>query len=344
VFRFSVLCPLRSLATRSLPLILPLLLLACAQAQQQNTGTIVGQLRVPRASFPPIRVLVTLERSGAQAGTEYCDGEGRFSFQDLPGNLYHIVIQQEGFLPINVPVALNPTVQHVLYVQIELIPEEQKVDSGAKLTGSNPAMVDQSALLDNFPKDARNHYKKATKLRDEGKPREAIQHYQKALTIAPTMYFARNNLGSLYLENKWFPEAEAEFRKVIAENQADANAYFNLGNVCLLTKRFDQATDFIQQGLTRQPKSALGHFLMGSVMLQKGQHASAEQHLRSALTENPGLASAHLALVNIYMQQRRTPDAVRELAAFLKQSPDSSFAPQARQLLIKLQSPSRMQP
>src|SRR5581483_11771197 len=61
-------------------------LLACtlASAQQQTTtATLVGQLRVTREGSPPMRVLVRLERSGAQVGESYSDPEGKFSFDDL---------------------------------------------------------------------------------------------------------------------------------------------------------------------------------------------------------------------------------------------------------------------
>jgi tetratricopeptide (TPR) repeat protein len=318
-----------------------LLLSTCVQAQQPaNAGTIVGEVRVTRGSFPAMRLLVNIETRGTQVASVYTDGEGRFSFEDLPGNYYHIIIQQEGFRPVNFAVAMNPSVQRTMYVHLELVPEETDSNSQAQtgsVSGSNPAMVDQAALLNNFPKDARKQFEKATKFQEEGKRKEAIEHYEKALTIAPKMYFARNNLGSLYLENRQFDEAEIQFRNVITENQADANAFFNLANVCLLTKRFDEALEFVQQGLTREPNSGFGHFLRGSVMLQKGNRIEAEKNLRLALNENPGMANARLELVNLYIQQRRNDDAAKELSVFLKQSPDSSFAPKARMLLKKLQ-------
>src|SRR3989442_1570680 len=108
----------------------PLLLLACAQAQQAfNTGTIVGEIRVTRASFPEMRILVEIETSGARVATVYADAEGKFAFEDLPGNLYHIIIQQEGFRPVNHPVALNPSVQRIMYVHLELTPEDKSSGS-----------------------------------------------------------------------------------------------------------------------------------------------------------------------------------------------------------------------
>ena len=330
---------LRLLRCRSLHPLLYLLLCAVLQAQQvSNSVTLVGQLRVTRLGSPPMRVLVKLERSGAQVGEIYSDAEGKFSFDDLPSNLYHVVVHQEGYRAIDWAVPINPAIQHVAYVQLELVPEDKPGQPAqSMIKGSNPSIVDEAALTDNFPKEAKKQYEKGTKARRQGKPQEAIEHYEKALAIAPGMYFARNNLGSLYLESQKFGEAETEFRKVIAENQADASAHFNLANVYLLTDRLNEAADSIQEGLKRQPQSAFGEFLMGSLLTKKGNTREAEHRFRVALNDDPGLANAHLALVNLYIRQNRSQEAVAELSLFLKQSPGSPFAPHARELLRKLQ-------
>ena len=307
--------------------------------QTTDTITIVGQLRVTRLGPPPTRMLVKLERSGAQAGETYCDSEGKFSFVDVPPNLYRIVVHEDGYRPVEVAVPINSSVQHSVYMQIELVPVEKAGNSSQPAAdGSNPSLVDQAALLDKFPKEAKKQYEKGTKAEGQGKREEAIERYQKALAIAPTMYIARNNLGSIYLQNQRFADAETEFKRVIAENPADANAHFNLANTYLLTGRLDEAANSIAEGLRRQPQSGLGEFLMGSVLVRKGNAHEAEKRFRAALNDDPGLANAHLALVNLYVKESRHDEAVAELSSFLKQSPDSPYAPHARELLSKLQS------
>lgn len=324
-------------------LLYPLLCsLLCAFVWAQQTSdaiTIVGQLRVTRFGPPPTRILVRLERSGAQAGETYSDGEGKFSFDEVPPNLYRIVVRQEGYRPVDVAVPINSSVQHSVYLQIELTPEDKPgTASPSTINGGNPAIVDQAALLDKFPKQAKKQYDKGTKAQRDGKSDEAIEHYAKALAIAPEMYPARNNLASLYLEQRRFGEAETEFKKVIAENQADANAHFNLANIYLLTDRLNEATDSIEEGLKRQPQSGFGEFLMGSVLIKRGNARDAEKRFRIALNDDPALTNAHLALVNLYVKENRKDEAIAELSSFLKQSPDSPFAPHARELLGKLQA------
>jgi len=335
----------RIFETRSSKFLCLLLCSLCAivQAQQSSdTITIVGQLRVTRVGPPPVRMLVRLERSGAQAGETYSDGEGKFFFEDLPPNLYRIVIRQEGYRDVDVAVPINSSAQHTVYLpMIELVPDEKTGNSvQPAVKGSNPSMVDEAALADTFPKEANKQYEKATKAERGGKHQEAIEHYEKALTIAPEMYPARNNLASLYLEQQRFGEAETQLKKVISENHADANAYFNLGNVYLLTDRLNEASDSIEEGLKRQPHSAFGEFLMGSVLMKKGNAQAAEKQFRIALNDDPKMANAHLALVNLYLKANRNEEAIAELSSFLKQSPDSPFAPHARDLLGKLQAKS----
>jgi tetratricopeptide (TPR) repeat protein len=321
-----------------------LCLVVCAVLHGQqvsNTATLIGQLRVTRFGSPPMRVLVKLERSGALVGEVYSDAEGKFSFDDLPPNLYRIIVRQVGYREIEMAVSINPAIQHIAYVHLELIPEDKPgLPNQSTVKGSNSSMVDESALGDKYPKEAKKQYEKATKAQREGKNSEAIEHYEKALAVAPGMYFARNNLGSLYLETQKFGEAETAFRKVIAENQADANAYFNLANVYLITGRLNEASDSIQEGFKRQPQSGFGQFLMGSLLSKKGDTREAEQRFRVALKDDPGLANAHLALVNMYIRQNRNQEAIAELSLFLKQFPDSNFAPHARELLEKMQSKS----
>ncbi len=339
--RHSASCrALHLLCSKTPCLILFLTLTAILQAQQvSNTAILVGELRVTRFGAPPMRVLVKLERSGAQVGETYSDAEGKFSFDDLPANLYHLVVRQEGYRTIEMAVPINPAVQHIAYVHLELIPEDKPGSPmQSTLRGSNPSLVDEATLADKYPKEAKKQYERGLKAQHQGKRREAIDHYEKALALAPGMYFARNNLGSLYLEDRKFGEAEKEFQSVITENEADANAYFNLGNVYLITDRLTEATESIQEGLKRQPQSGFGQFLLGSLLIKKGSNREAEEKFRAALTYDPGLANAHLALVNLYIRLNRRQDAATELSVFLKQSPESDFAPQARELLRKLRS------
>src|SRR6201999_4242008 len=76
--------------------------------QQGNECTLVGAVHVGRNAFPPHRVQVNLETRGATMASVYTDDEGRFTFSHLEGNLYHVVINDDEYLPYRESVSLTP--------------------------------------------------------------------------------------------------------------------------------------------------------------------------------------------------------------------------------------------
>ncbi|MBI3484294.1 MAG: hypothetical protein HY012_03975, partial [Acidobacteria bacterium] len=72
--------------------ILLFLLLSCTAVHAQETGNLIGQIRLVNGSFPTARVMVTLQTRGATLDNAYTDNEGRFGFYNLIANPYHLVI------------------------------------------------------------------------------------------------------------------------------------------------------------------------------------------------------------------------------------------------------------
>ena len=318
--------------------------LLCSQPLwgQLQLGNIIGQVKISRFGAPPEPVMVTLVSRGAILNTSYTDGEGRWGFYSLPPNLYHIVVNDEKYQPVQVESKLNPAISTVNIVQITLNPVEgSRTDTGAGVqppaSGGNPYLVDVADYSQDFPKKAVEEFRKALKADRRGKTDEAMRGYRKAIQIAPNFYPAHNQLGVAFLARQDFAAAQAEFEEVIHLNQADANAYFNLGNVFLLTDHLDDAVRLLEEGLRRQPNSGLGKFLLGSAYRHAGRLPEAERALHDAITFDPTLSRAHLELVNLYLGQKRTPEAVGELKLFLKTFPSDPMATQVRQVLSRLE-------
>lgn len=286
--------------------------------------------------------MVTLQSRGITISTAYTDGEGRFSFYGLPGNLYHVIIDDSKYRPVQVETHFNPAISPIAMVHITLYPvEPSNPDAGAipqhAASGGNPYMVDVADYSKDFPKKAVEEFQKALKADQQGKTDDAIRGYRKAIELAPNFYPAHNQLGVAFLSRKDFAAAQKEFEEAIKLNQADANAYFNLGNVFLLTRHYDDAQRVLEEGVRRQPNSGLGHFLLGSVYGRVGKLSEAERALHNAIQFDPTLANAHLELVNLYLNQKRNPEAIAELKSFLKSFPVDPLAPQARHVLSRLE-------
>ncbi len=185
--------------------VLLLLLAAAPLAWPQQTASIIGVIRVLRGNFPE-PIMVTLEVHGGAINSTYTDGEGRFSFNNVVGNIYHVLINDDQYAPVDIAVAVRPDVSPSSILQIILVPRQ-----GKPATPAGPYVVSAADLTRNYPKNAVKEYERGVKLENEGKADEAIEHYLKAIKEAPNLAVAHNNLGSLYVGKSDFPAAQKEF-------------------------------------------------------------------------------------------------------------------------------------
>jgi tetratricopeptide (TPR) repeat protein len=314
-------------------------------AQQTTLGSIIGRVRQDRGDVPPQRIMVTLEYQGAPRDSTYTDGQGQFGFHSLSPGLYAVSVNDQQYEPVHRNAEIQATsLAPTTFVDITLIPkvpEKSDSASAAKSPGANPDLTDVREYSARFPKAAIKEFKKGQEADTANKRDDAIRHYQKAVAIAPDYYFARNNLGSDYLSKSEFAAARAEFQKVVELNQSDAAAYFNLSNVCMLSSQLGDAKQYLDEGMRRQPDSALGQFLLGSLNLRTGKLPEAESALHRAIQLDPAMAQARLQLINLMLKQGRKQDAASQLRDFIGTFPDSSFSPQAKQLLQRLEAQSK---
>ena len=330
-----------------IPRLLPWLLLLFALllpgtlfSQMQQAGGIGGRLRTAHGDLLPHQIMVELRFRGAAVNSAYADAEGRFGFTSLVPNPYHIVINDEGYYPVDEVVNLRPEAPNA-QVQIILRPREEKKKGdlmGARVSGSNPDLVNPSDYNKRFPKKAVKEYERGVDAEHKGERDQAIAHYEGALKIAPDYYPAHNNLGALYLGKSDFKSAEAQFRESVRLGQSEAQAYFTLGNVLMLTGRYTESEKVLAAGLQRRPDSAFARFLQGCLFARTGKFDEAEKSLREALQLDPAMSQAHLQLVNLYLRQNRKEDAVHQLQDFLKAFPRAPTAAKAREVLNRLQT------
>lgn len=305
----------------------------------QETGRIVGEVRVIRGDFPG-RILVELQFRGAPIASRYTDEQGNFEFDSLVDDAYRVVIRDEHYYPVDELAVLNTAISTITTVSINLTRREavQKEPLPNRDNGSNPYMVDLAEYRRQFPKKAVKEFERGLDSDRKGKRDEGIRHYEKALSLAPDFYPAHNNLGSDYLAKRDFKSAQDQFEQAIKLNQSDAQAHLNLANLLLMTKNYEGALSSVQEGLKRQPNSPLGQFLLGSIYERLGKFPEAERALRQTLELAPKMSRVRLELVNLYLAQQKKAEATAELKAFLKDSPDDPLAPKVKEALNKLEA------
>jgi tetratricopeptide (TPR) repeat protein len=316
---------------------------ALAQTKQ-TLGSIVGRVRVARGEAPPQRVLVSLELHGAVIDSVYTDSQGTFGFHSLGPNPYVVSVNDDSYQPAQAAAVVEAnSLAPLVFVNVTLnprTPAQNTPQAPARPSGANPDLTDVREYSSRFPKPAMKEFKKGLRADAMGKKDDAIQYYERAVSIAPDFYPAHNNLGSDHLAKSDFPAARKEFSEVVRLNQGDAAAYFNLSNVCMLMGDLPESRRYLDEGIRRQPDSALGHFLEGTLNIRLGRLSDAEGPLRQAIQLDPLMAQPRLQLVNVLLQQGRKDDAAAQLRDFVGAFPEGPFSAQAKDLLKRLQGRS----
>lgn len=151
---------------------------------------------------------------------------------------------------------------------------------------------------------------------------DAIQCYQKALSIQnnlPDLHFnlgiALSNIGKLH-------EATASFRKAIALAPRFFEAYGSLGVTLQRLGDFDAAVANYQKGLAINPQDARGHFNMGTALRDQGKLDEAIKSYRQAIKLFPNYADAHCNLGETLRDQGKMDEAVQSYQAALALNPN----------------------
>lgn len=315
-----------------------ILLLSSGALRAQDVGNIAGQVRFEDGSFPDKPITITVESHGAIVDSAYLDNEGRFGFYRLLSNHYYVVIEADGYQAVREPVVVDPKIAqtNIVHLVLRASPKKTAGSSPAGPAGANRDLVDVADFAKKFPSVITKEFEAGKKADQKGDAGAAMEHYQRAVRLAPGFYPAHNNLGTLYMKKGDMAAAESEFRQVVSQNHNGAQAYFNLGNILYVTRRDGQAKQTLEEGLRREPGSAMGHYLHGSVLVRLGDFVAAEEELKATCQLDPKMPQAPIALATLYLQTGRDREAAAMFEFFLQQFPGDPLAPKVRASLSKM--------
>ena len=135
------------------------------------------------------------------------------------------------------------------------------------------------------------------------KPVEAGQRFKRALELDPKYTDARYNLASVEAAGGEWQSAASDFKQVLAENAANANAQQHLGEVLFLwgddlagSGKFDQAVVRYRESLAYRPGDAELHTSLGMALVKLTRVNEAKSEFEAALRINPRFQPAQQAL------------------------------------------------
>ena len=113
---------------------------------------------------------------------------------------------------------------------------------------------------------------------------QAEAAYRRAIAANPHDADAWNGLGSLYDDWERFEEAEEAYRHLIQLEPSYAFAYNNLASTCLELGKLDEAAELYAQRIRLRPQDALNaHVDLGIIESVRGNEAEARAHFEAAL-------------------------------------------------------------
>ncbi len=105
-------------------------------------------------------------------------------------------------------------------------------------------------------RDAKSHYRMGIRLKNHGKPDEAISCFQKALKLDPNLAKAHVCMGNIFQTQGQSGKAASCYEKAIKSQPKIASAYNNLGNIVKDRGRTDEAIRYYRKALQFNPNMA----------------------------------------------------------------------------------------
>lgn len=299
-------------------------------------GVIDVQVRYADGQPGPRNIHIRLEAAeGGPAGDcETIEG-GRCQFNLASSGVYMVRMSERGYKEVSVRVELIGNSRGYATLELKPIPGEVPPETVAAASEGDSKVV--SALDLGVPENARQEFEKGQSKLKENKLGDAILHLRKATKLYDSFPQAYTLLGTAYVGQENWKEAESALQKAIQLNPKFADAYLELGAVFNQTKEYRQAETLLLKGLELKPEAASGHYELAKTYWALGRWQEAAPHARTAVTAMPNLAPAHVLLGNVMLRERNAAGALKEYQEYLRLDPSGPMASSTREMVAKIQ-------
>jgi tetratricopeptide (TPR) repeat protein len=143
-------------------------------------------------------------------------------------------------------------------------------------------------------------------------------------------------LGDVYRQQKFFPDAEQEYRKALSIQPNDTGALFGLSLALLADGQNDEALTLAQAALGQNPDDPELNAVTGEILCARNDFSGAEPYLKKSLNTKPEYVShVHALLGKVYARTGRTQQAIAEFKLALADDKDGTVHYQIARLYLK---------
>jgi predicted O-linked N-acetylglucosamine transferase (SPINDLY family) len=169
---------------------------------------------------------------------------------------------------------------------------------------------------------AQQAYQLGNALAAQGKLDQAVDCYERALTLDPDNAEVHNNLGLAMAMQGGLDRAVVHFERALALDPDNAQVHNNLGNAYRAQERTDQAIPHYERALALKPDDALVHNNLGLALAAQGRNDQSMVHHVRALALDPDYAEAHYNLGSVLALEGKTDQALAHYERALALDPD----------------------
>ena len=185
--------------------------------------------------------------------------------------------------------------------------------------------------------ESQSHFVKGERALDSRKYDEAVDLFRRIVAADNNDFQAWSELGTAYLMQDKKDEAEKAYQKAVEARPTFGLALLNLGRVQIAQKKFAEAVTTLTVLLKQQPISAEGNLLLGEAYLQLKKGSLAVPYFNEAA--KLGRDEAHLRLASLYDAAGLKQRAVAEYQAYLKQRPDDPLRKRLEKYIAENEKP-----
>jgi tetratricopeptide (TPR) repeat protein len=164
-------------------------------------------------------------------------------------------------------------------------------------------------------------------LASQGKPVEAIDHFDRALDGNPRYALGHYNLGCALASQGNFPEAIQQYEQALQLQPSLIRAHYNLGCALASQGNFPGAIQQYEEALRLKPDAVNApeiHNNLGIALASSGKLNEAIGHFQEALRLQPAFADAHANLGHALSDQKRFDEAIEHYEQAVQLAPDSA--------------------
>lgn len=171
-----------------------------------------------------------------------------------------------------------------------------------------------------------DHYEHGLKLSQAGRHIEAIERFERALSVQPDDPRVLFALGNTARTLGMARPAEEFFRRVLAQDPARLEALVSLANLLRAQGQLQAAEALLAPALGRDPKSPELWLTLGSVHREMGDFTQAAEHYRQAIALKPDYAAALANLADLLTDDGQREEALALYGKAIAHAPDNAQA------------------